>query len=124
MTHSVFYAPLYVALSEGFFKDEGLEVELKTTWGGDKTMTALLSGGADIALTGSESSIYVEAQDTKDSVMNFAQLTQTDGTFLVSREKINQFSWDQLKGKDFLGQRKGGMPQMVGEYVLKKKGLI
>ncbi|MDX2364346.1 ABC transporter substrate-binding protein [Bacillus altitudinis] len=123
VTHSVFYAPLYVALSEGFFKDEGLEVELKTTWGGDKTMTALLSGGADIALTGSESSIYVEAQDTKDSVMNFAQLTQTDGTFLVSREKINQFSWDQLKGKDFLGQRKGGMPQMVGEYVLKKEGI-
>ncbi|MEM5030300.1 ABC transporter substrate-binding protein [Priestia sp. WB3] len=123
VTHSVFYAPLYVALSEGFFKEEGLEVELKTTWGGDKTMTALLSGGADIALTGSESSIYVEAQDTKDSVMNFAQLTQTDGTFLVSREKVNQFSWDQLKGKDFLGQRKGGMPQMVGEYVLKKEGI-
>lgn len=124
MTHSVFYAPLYVALSEDFFKEEGLEVELKTTWGGDKTMTALLSGGADIALTGSESSIYVEAQDTKDSVINFAQLTQTDGTFLVSREKVNQFSWDQLKGKDFLGQRKGGMPQMVGEYVLKKKALM
>lgn len=86
-------------------------------------MTALLSGGADIALTGSESSIYVEAQDTKDSVINFAQLTQTDGTFLVSREKVSEFSWDQLKGKDFLGQRKGGMPQMVGEYVLKKEGI-
>lgn len=123
VTHSVFYAPLYVALSEDFFKEEGLEVELKTTWGGDKTMTALLSGGADIALTGSESSIYVEAQDTKDSVINFAQLTQTDGTFLVSREKVSEFSWDQLKGKDFLGQRKGGMPQMVGEYVLKKEGI-
>ncbi|APT45594.1 ABC transporter substrate-binding protein [Bacillus safensis] len=123
VTHSVFYAPLYVALSEDFFKEEGLEVELKTTWGGDKTMTALLSGGADIALTGSESSIYVEAQDTKGSVINFAQLTQTDGTFLVSREKVSEFSWDQLKGKDFLGQRKGGMPQMVGEYVLKKEGI-
>lgn len=123
VTHSVFYAPLYVALSEDFFKEEGLKVELKTTWGGDKTMTALLSGGADIALTGSESSIYVEAQDTKDSVINFAQLTQTDGTFLVSREKVSEFSWDQLKGKDFLGQRKGGMPQMVGEYVLKKEGI-
>lgn len=123
VTHSVFYAPLYVALAEDFFKEEGLEVELKTTWGGDKTMTALLSGGADIALTGSESSIYVEAQDTKDSIINFAQLTQTDGTFLVSREKVSEFSWDQLKGKDFLGQRKGGMPQMVGEYVLKKEGI-
>ncbi|MGA3882417.1 ABC transporter substrate-binding protein, partial [Bacillus pumilus] len=78
-------------------------VELKTTWGGAKTMTALLSGGADIALTGSESSIYVEAQDTKDSVINFAQLTQTDGTFPVSRKQVNHFSWDQFKGKDFLG---------------------
>ncbi|MGE6628778.1 ABC transporter substrate-binding protein [Bacillus sp. NPDC077027] len=123
VTHSVFYAPLYVALSKDFFKEEGLDVEVKTTWGGDKTMTALLSGGADIALTGSESSIYVEAQGTKDSVINFAQLTQTDGTFLVSRDKIDHFTWDMLKGKAFLGQRKGGMPQMVGEYVLKQEGI-
>lgn len=120
VTHSIFYAPLYVAMAEGFFEEEGLNVELTTTWGGDKTMTALLSDGADIALVGSETSIYVHAQGSSDPVINFAQLTQTDGTFLVSREKIDNFEWGQLKGSTFLGQRKGGMPQMVGEFVLKQ----
>ncbi|MFB5164717.1 ABC transporter substrate-binding protein [Parageobacillus toebii] len=123
VTRSIFYAPQYVALSKGFFKNEGLKVELTTTWGGDKTMTTLLSGGADIALVGSETSIYVYSQGTNDPVINFAQLTQTDGTFLVSRNKIENFTWDQLKGSTFLGQRKGGMPQMVGEFVLKKHGI-
>lgn len=123
VTRSIFYAPEYVALAKGFFKQEGLDVSLTTTWGGDKTMTALISGGTDIALVGSETSIYVYAQGTKDPVINFAQLTQTDGTFLVSRKKIDHFSWEQLKGKTFLGQRKGGMPQMVGEFVLKKHGI-
>ncbi|WP_059171476.1 ABC transporter substrate-binding protein [Bacillus sp. FJAT-27445] len=123
VTRSIFYAPEYVALAKGFFKEEGLDVELTTTWGGDKTMTALLSGGADIALVGSETSIYVHAQGSSDPVINFAQLTQTDGTFLVSRTKIDNFSWDMLKGKTFLGQRKGGMPQMAGEFVLKKHGI-
>ncbi|MED4401281.1 ABC transporter substrate-binding protein [Metabacillus fastidiosus] len=120
VTHSIFYAPLYVALAEGFFEEEGIEVDLQTTWGGDKTMTTLLSGGADIALVGSETSIYVYSQGSNDPAVNFAQLTQTDGTFLVSREKIDNFEWSQLKGSTFLGQRKGGMPQMVGEFVLKK----
>lgn len=123
VTHSIFYAPLYVAMSEGFFEDEGLNVELTTTWGGDKTMTALLSDGADIALVGSETSIYVHAQGSKDPIINFAQLTQTDGTFLVSREKMDSFEWEQLKDSTFLGQRKGGMPQMVGEFVLKQHGI-
>ncbi len=123
VTHSIFYAPQYVALSQGFFKDEGLEIDLQGTFGGDKTMTALLSDGIDIALVGSETSIYVYAQGAIDPVINFAQLTQTDGTFLVSREKIDHFSWDKLKGSTFLGQRKGGMPQMVGEFVLKKNGI-
>jgi NitT/TauT family transport system substrate-binding protein len=123
VTHSIFYAPQYIAIAKGFFEDEGLNVELKTTWGGDKTMTALLSNGADIALVGSETSIYVYAQEANDPVINFAQLTQTDGTFLVSRNKIDNFKWDQLKGSTFLGQRKGGMPQMVGEFVLKKHGI-
>lgn len=123
VTRSIFYAPEYVALAKGFFKAEGLDVQLTTTWGGDKTMTALLSGGTDIALVGSETSIYVYAQGSNDPVINFAQLTQTDGTFLVSRKKIAHFSWNQLKGKTFLGQRKGGMPQMVGESVLKKHGI-
>lgn len=87
VTRSIFYAPEYVAIEKGFFKEEGLDIELTTTWGGDKTMTTLLSGGADVALVGSETSIYVYAQGTDDPVINFAQLTQTDGTFLVSREK-------------------------------------
>ncbi|WP_462411243.1 ABC transporter substrate-binding protein [Neobacillus sp. Marseille-QA0830] len=123
VTRSIFYAPQYVALAKGFFKEEGLDVTLTTTPGGDKTMTALISGGADVALVGSETSIYVYAQGSNDPVINFAQLTQTDGTFLVSREKIDHFTWDQLKGTTFLGQRKGGMPQMVGEFVLKKHGI-
>ncbi|MGF3105814.1 ABC transporter substrate-binding protein [Rossellomorea sp. DUT-2] len=123
VTRSIFYAPEYVAIEKGFFKEEGLDIELTTTWGGDKTMTTLLSGGADIALVGSETSIYVHAQGSDDPVINFAQLTQTDGTFLVSREKVENFDWDQLKGSTFLGQRKGGMPQMVGEFVLKQNGI-
>ena len=123
VTRSIFYAPQYVALAKGFFKEEGLDVTLTTTPGGDKTMTTLISGGADIALVGSETSIYVYAQGSNDPVINFAQLTQTDGTFLVARKKIDHFSWDLLKGKTFLGQRKGGMPQMVGEFVLKKHGI-
>lgn len=123
VTRSIFYAPQYVALSQGFFKDEGLDVELTTTAGGDKTMTALLSGTIDVALVGSETSIYVYQQGADDPVVNFAQVTQTDGTFLVSRKKIDKFDWSMLKGSTFLGQRKGGMPQMAGEFTLKKKGI-
>ncbi|KON71009.1 hypothetical protein AKG34_21025 [Peribacillus butanolivorans] len=122
VTRSLFYTPQYVAIEKGFFKDEGLTIDLKTTAGGDKTMTALLTDGADIALVGSETSIYV-AQGSDDPVINFAQLTQTDGTFLVSREKIDNFNWDMLKDSTFLGQRKGGMPQMAGEFVLKKHNI-
>ncbi|WP_332648132.1 ABC transporter substrate-binding protein [Lysinibacillus sp. 54212] len=123
VARTIFYAPQYVALEKGFFEDEGLKVELKTIPGGDKTMTALLSDGIDIALVGSETSIYVTAQGANDPIKNFAQLTQTDGTFLVAREKIDNFSWDMLKDSTFLGQRKGGMPQMAGEFVLKKHGI-
>lgn len=123
VTRSLFYTPQYVALEQGFFEEEGLDVSLQTTWGGDTTMTALLSGGADIALVGSETSIYVYAQDSRDYAVNFAQLTQTDGTFLVAKEAYDDFTWEDIKGKEFLGQRVGGMPQMVGEYVLKKYGI-
>ncbi|MFD1040174.1 ABC transporter substrate-binding protein [Virgibacillus byunsanensis] len=123
VTRSLFYAPQYVAIEKGFFGDEGLDVELTTTWGGDKTMTALLSDGADVALVGSETSIYVYAQDSRDYAINFAQLTQTDGTFLVSKEPQPDFKWEDLKGSTFLGQRKGGMPQMVGEFVLKNHNI-
>ncbi|MDM5208913.1 ABC transporter substrate-binding protein [Cytobacillus kochii] len=120
VTRSLFYAPQYVAIEKGFFKEEGLDVTLTTTAGGDKTMTALLSDSIDIALVGSETSIYVQAQGANDPVINFAQLTQTDGTFLVAREDIQDFTWDMVKDSTFLGQRKGGMPQMAGEYTLKK----
>lgn len=123
VTRSIFYAPQYVALEKGFFEDEGLSVNLQTIAGGDKTMTALLSDGIDIALVGSETSIYVTNQGTNDPIQNFAQLTQTDGTFLVARDKMENFSWEDLKGSIFLGQRKGGMPQMAGEFVLKKHGI-
>lgn len=120
VTRSVFYTPQYVALEKGFFAEEGLEVELQTTWGGDKTMTALLSDHADIALVGAETSVYVHSQDATDKIINFAQLTQTDGTFLVAKEAYDDFTWDDVRGEVFLGQRIGGMPQMVGEYVLKQ----
>jgi len=123
VTRSVFYTPQYVAIEKGFFEEEGLNVELQTTWGGDKTMTALLSDHADVALVGSETSVYVYNQDATDTVINFAQLTQTDGTFLVAKESQPNFTWDDVKGEIFLGQRKGGMPQMVGEFVLKKYGI-
>ncbi|MBM7554770.1 ABC transporter substrate-binding protein [Thalassobacillus pellis] len=123
VTRSIFYAPQYVALEKGFFEEEGLDIELTTTWGGDKTMTTLLSDGADIALVGSETSIYVHARGATDPAINFAQLTQTDGTFLVARENVENFEWEHLKGSTFLGQRKGGMPQMVGEFVLKQHGI-
>ncbi len=123
VTRSVFYAPQYVAIEKGFFEEEGLEIDLKTTWGGDKTMTTLVSDGADIALVGSETSIYVHARGANDPIINFAQLTQKDGTFLVSKEPKPNFKWEDLRGSKFLGQRKGGMPQMVGEYVLKQKGI-
>lgn len=124
VTRSIFYAPQYVAIGKGFFEAEGLSIELTTTPGGDKTMTALLSNGIDVALVGSETSIYVHQQGSTDPVINFAQVTQTDGTFLVSRNKIEgEFDWNSIKGKTFLGQRKGGMPQMAGEFTLKKNGI-
>ncbi|MFZ4450739.1 ABC transporter substrate-binding protein [Salibacterium aidingense] len=123
VTRSIFYAPLYVALENGYFEEENLNINLTTTWGGDKTMTALLSDGADVALVGAETSIYVNAQDPAEPIINFAMLTRTDGTFLMAREEPENFEWEDLKGKTFLGQRKGGMPQMTGEYVLKQNNI-
>lgn len=123
VTRSVFYAPEYVAVAKGFFKEEGLDVEIQTTAGGDKTMAALLAGSIDIALVGAETSIYVYQQGAEDTVINFAQVTQTDGTFLFAREQQGDFDWSQLKNSEFLGQRKGGMPQMAGEFALGKKGI-
>lgn len=123
VTRSVFYAPEYVALEKGFFKEEGLDVELQTIPGGDKTMTALLSGAIDVALVGSETSIYVYQQGSEDPVVNFGQVTQTDGTFLMARNAEGELDWNNVKGSTFLGQRKGGMPQMAGEFALRKHGI-
>lgn len=123
VAHSIFYAPMYVAIEEDYFKDEGIDLELVTGFGADKTMTAVLSGQADIGFMGSESSIYTYNEGAKDYVVNFAQLTQRAGNFLVSREPIEDFSWEDLKGKTALGGRKGGMPEMVFEYILKQNDI-
>lgn len=123
VAHSIFYAPMYVAIEEGYFAEEGIELTLVTGFGADKTMTALLTGEADIGFMGSESTIYTYKEGASDYAVNFAQLTQRAGNFLVSREPIEDFSWDMIKGKDVLGGRAGGMPEMVFEYILKKNGI-
>lgn len=123
VAHSIFYAPMYVAIEEGYFAEEGIDIKLITGFGADKTMTAVLSGEADIGFMGSEASIYTYNEGAKDHVVNFAQLTQRAGNFLVAREKMEDFQWEDLKGSYVLGGRKGGMPQMVFEYILKQHGL-
>ncbi len=110
VAHSIFYAPMYVAIEEGYFQDEGLDLTLVTGFGADKTMTAVLAGDADIGFMGSESTIYTYVGGTDDYVVNFAQLTQRAGNFLVSREPIDEFKWDMIKDQDVLGGRAGGMP--------------
>lgn len=123
VAHSIFYAPMYVAIEEGYFAEEGIDLELVTGFGADKTMTAVLSGEADIGFMGAEASIYTYNEGANDYVVNFAQLTQRAGNFLVAREKMDDFSWEDLKGSYVLGGRKGGMPQMVFEYILKQNGI-
>lgn len=123
VAHSIFYAPMYVAVEEGYFKEEGIDLELVTAFGADKVTTAVISEEADIAFMGSESTIYVYAQNSDDYLVNFAQLTQRAGNFMVAREEMPDFDWKDLKGSSVLGGRKGGMPQMVFEYVLKKNGI-
>ena len=123
VTHSVFYAPQYVALSEGFYEEEGLDIEIILASGADKVMASLISKEADIGLMGPEASIYVYAQGKKDYAITFAQLTQRDGTFIFGREKILDFTLEDLKGHSILGGRKGGMPEMTLEYILKSKGI-
>lgn len=123
VAHSIFYAPMYVAIEEGYFAEEGIELDLVTGFGADKTMTAVLSGEADIGFMGSEASIYTYNEGANDIVVNFAQLTQRAGNFLVAREEMEDFSWEDLKGHLVLGGRKGGMPEMVFEYILKQNGI-
>lgn len=120
VAHSIFYAPMYVAIEKGYFEDEGIDLTLVTGFGADKTMTALVSGEADIGFMGTESSIYAYIEGSEDYAVNFAQLTQRAGNFLVAREPIENFKWSDLKGKNVLGGRAGGTPQMVFEYILKK----
>lgn len=123
VAHSIFYAPMYVAIEEGYFREEGIDLTLVTGFGADKTVTAVLAGEADIGFMGSESTIYTKNGGAEDYLINFAQLTQRAGNFLVAREPIEHFEWDMLKGKKVLGGRAGGMPEMVFEYILKQNGL-
>ena len=123
VAHSIFYAPQYVAIENGYFEEEGINLKLVTGFGADKVMTALISGEAQIGFMGSESSIYAYNEGNSDYAVNFAQLTQRAGNFLVSRKPIDNFSWDMLKGATILGGRAGGMPEMVLEYILKNNGI-
>lgn len=123
VAHSVFYAPQYVAISEGFFEEEGINIELVLASGADNVMAAVLSGDVDIGFSGTEATIYVYNGNEKDYVMTFAGLTQKDGSFLVSREKIDNFTLNDLKGKQVLGGRTGGMPEMTFEWALRQNGI-
>ena len=123
VAHSIFYAPQYVAIEEGYFEKEGIFLELVTGFGADKVMTAVLTGEADIGFMGSEASIYTYIQGASDYPINFAQLTQRAGNFLVAREEMPDFQWEDLKDKYVLGGRKGGMPEMVFEYILRQNNI-
>ena len=123
VTHSVFYAPQYVAMELGYFAAEGLDIELTNGGGADKVMTAVVAGQSDIGLAGPESCVYLYAQGKTDYPKVFAQLTKRDGSFLVGRT-AEDFDWQNLKGKDIIGGRAGGMPEMTLEYVMKQHGVI
>ena len=123
VAHSIFYAPMYVAIEEGYFEQEGIDLTLVTGFGADKTMTAVLSGEADIGFMGPETTVYTYNEGAQDYVVNFAQLTQRAGNFLVAREEMPVFTWSDLKGSEVLGGRKGGMPEMIFEYILRQNGI-
>lgn len=123
VAHTVFYAPQYAAISQGFFEEEGLDVELILTPGADKVTAAVLSGDAQIGFSGSEACIYVYNAGEKDYLKTFAQLTQKDGSFLVSRQKYDNFTLNDLKGKSVIGGRQGGMPEMTFEWALRQNNI-
>ncbi len=123
VTHSIFYAPQYVAIEKGYFKEEGIDLELVLASGADKVSAAVLSGDANIGFAGSEATIYVYNGGEKDYLKTFAQLTQKDGSFIVSRKKIKDFTLDDLKGKTIIGGRQGGMPVMTLEWALREHGI-
>ena len=123
VAHSIFYAPMYVAIEKGYFEEEGIDLTLVNGNGADNVMTALIAGEADIGFMGSEASIYVYQEGSQNYAVNFAQLTQRAGNFLVGREPDDDFTWEDLKGTTVLGGRAGGMPQMIFEYILKQNGI-
>ena len=123
VTHSIFYAPQYAAISEGYFKDEGIDIELILTPGEDKVTAAVLSGDVEIGFCGPEATIYVYQSGETDYLKTFAQLTKKDGSFLVSREKNDNFKIEDLKGKTIIGGRTGGMPEMTFEWGLRQNGI-
>lgn len=123
VTHSLFYSPFYSAIANGYFEEENIKVELLLTPGADNVMAAVLSGDAEIGLSGSEATIYIYNSGEKDYIKTFAQLTQKDGSFIVSRKKINDFTLNDLKGKYIIGGRVGGMPEMTLEYALKENNI-
>lgn len=123
VARTIFYAPMYAAINQGYFAEEGLDVELLLTPGADKVTAAVLSGDVEIGFSGSEATIYVYNGEEKDCLQTFAQLTQKDGSFLVSREKIDNFTLDDLRGKTVVGGRAGGMPEMTFEWALRQNGI-
>lgn len=123
VTHSVFYAPLYLADALGYFEEEGYKIELKNGGGADSTMAAVLSGNADVGFCGPEAAIYVKLGGSNDTPKVFGQLTKRDGSFLVGRKPEPDFSWSNLEGKEILAGRKGGVPAMTFEYVLKSENV-
>ena len=123
VAHTIFYAPAYAAINNGYFEDEGIEIDLTLTAGADKVTAAVLSGDVDIGFCGSEATIYVYNSGEKDYLVNFARLTKRDGAFLVSRKKYDNFTLNDLKGKTVIGGRQGGMPEMTFEWALKQNGI-
>ena len=123
VAHTIFYTPAYVAISKGYFEEEGINIDLTLTAGADKVTAAVLSGDVDVGFCGSEATIYVYQSGEKDYLINFAKLTKKDGAFLVSRKKYDNFKLEDLKGKTVIGGRKGGMPEMSFEWALKQKGI-
>ncbi|WP_244833645.1 ABC transporter substrate-binding protein [Clostridium sp. BJN0001] len=123
VTRSIFYAPMYIAIHRGYFEDNGIEIDLQTGQGADKTMQAVMSKSADVGFCGPEQTIYINNQGRENYPVLFCGLTQKDGSFLVSREKTDHFDWQDIKGKDVIGGRPGGVPEMVFEYVMKKNNI-
>lgn len=123
VVRSVFYAPQYVAIANGFFEEQGLEIDLSTAWGADKGAAALISGSVDVGFFGPEATVYIYQQGASDHLVGFAQLTARDGSFFLTRDVEEEFEWDNVRGKTIVGARIGGVPQMALEWVLKKHGI-